>query len=97
MRRVGDVTRHQHGSAARFLYPAHALACIFLFRKIGDKDIGSLARERNGDGPANAAVASGDDGHLAGEAAESLVGLLAMIWLWVHRRGVTRHLGLLLL
>src|SRR3712207_8314491 len=58
-----------------------------LFRSvIRDQDVGALTRVGDRDGLADAAVAAGDDGALAGEPAGSLVALLAVIGLGRHLR-----------
>src|SRR5262249_9621846 len=47
--------------------------------EVRDEHVGAFAREGQGDGPADAAVATGDEGGPAGEPAAAAVGLLAVV------------------
>ena len=51
-------------ATARFLDEAGGLAGVVVFVEIGDKHVGTLAGEGDGNRTADAAVAAGDDGGL---------------------------------
>ena len=90
-----DVSCDQHRLASGLLNQALRFLRVLVFIQIGDQHVRTLAREGDGDRPADAAIAAGDDGFQSFELARSLVGLFAVIGPRVHGRGRTRH-GLLL-
>src|SRR5689334_4463594 len=94
--RVLDVAADEGRLAAGLLDPFAGLVRVVVLVQVGDQDVGALAREGNGDGTADAAVAAGDHRLLAGEPSASLVALLAVVGSGLHGGGMTGHALLLL-
>ncbi len=88
MRRVGDISRHEQGLAARLLHPVGGLLRVFIFAEIGDDDIRALASECDGDRPAYPGVAAGDDRRASFEAATAAVAVFAVIGRRIEARRV---------
>src|SRR5205085_964298 len=65
--------------AAFLLHDAGSLLGVTLLVQVGDEHVRALARERQGDGPADAAVAPGDEGRLALQLPAAAVRLLAVV------------------
>ncbi|MCY1217770.1 hypothetical protein D9M72_296990 [compost metagenome] len=88
------VARQQQGPLPGLADPRRRVLGVgFLFREIGNRDVGPLAGERNGHGPADPGIPAGDERRLTGERAASLVAFLAVVRLRLHG---SRKPGLLL-
>src|ERR1700733_2486266 len=85
------IAGHQHSLAAFLLDEFLDLIRLFGLVEKGDQNIGSLARIRDRDCPAYAAVSAGDDGFHSLELARALVRSLAMIGSGLHRIRRSRH------
>src|SRR5690606_23234488 len=59
--------------------PAHGLARVVVLVVVGDRHVGPLAGERDGDGATDAAVAAGDQGSATLELARTPVALFTVI------------------
>ncbi len=81
VRAVGEVAGHQHAPAAGLLDVARGVLRVLVLVQVGDQDVGALAGEGDRDGPADAAVAAGDDRGLAGQPPRAAVALLAVVGL----------------
>src|SRR5690606_6604624 len=82
---VADVAREQDRGAAGVLDPAGGRAgVLLLFREVGDRDVRTLARERDRDRAPDAGVAAGDQRPLAVEPARPPVGGLPVVGLLRH-------------
>jgi hypothetical protein len=64
-------------------YPRRLLR-VTLFAQVGDEDVCPLAGEGQRHGPADAAVAAGDDRRLPFQLPRPLVGLLPIVRRWLH-------------
>ena len=95
MGRILQVAGDQHRLASLLLDQFLDLFGVIMLVQIGDQNVGAFARIGNGDGAANAAVASGDDRFLAVQPFGSLVAGLTVIRPRLHPRRRSRH-GLLL-
>src|SRR5690349_3189623 len=90
---VLDVAGHRDAGAPGLADPvARDTGVGFLFGKVADEDVGAFAREGDGDGAADAAVAAGDQRLPTGEPPEPRVRGLAMIGGRVHFRVEPRRL-----
>src|SRR5690348_12355862 len=76
--RVLDVARQQDSFSTGFRHQPLGLPGVLVLVKIGDQNVSALPGIRDGNGSADSAVATGDDGFLAGEAAAALVGVFAV-------------------
>src|SRR6266850_3410758 len=59
--------------------------------EIGNQNVSSLSGVGDGNGPTDAAIATGDNGLLAVEAAAALVGRFAMVGSWIHGGCLAGH------
>jgi hypothetical protein len=85
VRFIADVTGYRHRLAPGLLHQPGGLAGVVLFLgQVGDEHVGPLACERDGHRPADAGVATGNDGALAGQPAAAAIAVLAVIRLVVH-------------
>src|SRR6202021_2275134 len=88
---VFQIAGHQHSLAAFLLDEFLDLIRLFGLVEKGDQNIASLARIRDRDCPAYAAVSAGDDGFHSLELARALVRSIAMIGSGLHRIRRSRH------
>src|SRR4051812_44937430 len=79
-----DVARDGDAFPAGGLDHPGGLLRVGLLAQVGDEDVGPLAGEGQRHGPADAAVAAGDDCGLSFELARPFVALLAIVRLRVH-------------
>jgi len=66
-------------TTARLLDVARGVLRVVVLAQVGDDDVGALAGEGDCHGPADPAVAAGDDRPLSGQPAGALVALLAVV------------------
>jgi hypothetical protein len=80
VRRVGDVARDSDARASGLPnQPENAVGIRLLFGEVRDDDVGTLAGECDGDGRADARVATGDQRFSTGQPPCSAVRLLAVV------------------
>ena len=88
---IADIAREQDRlTTFRFDQPSGFLR-VLVFLQIEDRDQRALARHRDGDRPADAGIAAGDDRLLSREPAAAFVTLFAVIGLGLHLRFIARR------
>src|SRR5690606_5789554 len=70
---VGQVAGEQHAAPAFGLDQLPGVAGVLVLAQVGDRDVGALLGEGDGDGTADAGVAAGDERPLAGQQVSALV------------------------
>ena len=81
--------------SAGLAHPLGRVLGVFVLGQVTDQDFSALPRVRDGDGAADPAVATGDDGDLAGQLAGADVGMLAAVRHRLHAGLGARDLLLL--
>src|SRR5690606_27491412 len=76
---VAEVAVERERAATGLADPAHGLARVVVLVVVGDRHVGPLAGERDGDGATDAAVAAGDQGSATLELARTPVALFTVI------------------
>ena len=94
--RIGQVTTHEYASATSVLNQPGDLSSVLILIEIGDQHVCAFACIRDGDCPADTAVAAGDHCTFTGQPARATVAILAAIWNRAHCRLHARNLLLLL-
>ena len=90
-RLVAQVAGDGHALAPLGLDQLDDLARIgLLVRQVVDRDVGALAGEGDGRGPAHAGIAAGDQRLAAGQPARAVIARLAMVGPRLHLAGETR-------
>src|SRR5712692_1297563 len=72
---IADIAGHQARGATLVLDQAFGLVGVAVLVQIGDRHLGALACEGDGDGAADAAVAAGDERDASGEPAAAAAAL----------------------
>jgi hypothetical protein len=78
--RIGQVTTHEYASATSVLNQPGDLSSVLILIEIGDQHVCAFACIRDGDRPADTAVAAGDHCTFTGQPARATVAILAAIW-----------------
>ena len=85
------VAGKQNGLSAGFRHHPLGLPGVVMLVEIGNQNVSSFSRVGDGDGAADATIATGDNGLLAFEAAAALIERFAMVGGRVHRGCFAGH------
>ncbi len=91
MVRILNIARDENDFRAILLERGLCILSILMFVQVGNEHVGTFSPEGNGDSPADATVAAGDDCLFSTESARPLVGVFPMIGNWLHQRGDARR------
>src|SRR5690606_28116457 len=86
-----DVAGKQQRRAAGLLDPARGLSRVLLLIEIGNRNVGALAGEGDGDSAADTGVAAGDERCATLEPARAAIGPFAVVGNRVHQGSLSRH------